>query len=382
MDDEIKCLEPFTNSSLEEKSKIVLSGLTILIEPTSSCNLDCEYCYKGEKESRFMSNSNIEDILTKIITYNNKNNLYSSFVWHGGEPTLLGTSFYESAFKISNELEDKYPISHTIQTNGTLLVDDLLDLFLKNKVSISVSLDGPKEYHDRLRPLKNGKSSYEKVIDGLNRAKEKKLEIGILMSITNDNMAYVKDMFDYCRQNKFTFGINPITSDLHSLHGSEVTPENYLKVCLELFDLWFYQKDYSIQVNPGFGVSRLLLSRNRLSDCSNCENCQNHFLSVGPEADVYPCNRFYGLEEYKIGNLLNEEFSSILNSSKRKYFLSRSASQINECVNCSISNYCNGGCMHHAIVHNGSFLSPDHLCIVYRGLVEHAINRLHSVLIQ
>lgn len=370
------------NNYFYQSSKIESTSLTILLEPTSACNLDCSYCYKGRKQPKFMSVEILKSILSKIITHNNNNGLFSSFVWHGGEPTLLGIKFYESAFKISNGLEDKYPISHTVQTNGTLLTDELLDLFSQNNVSISVSLDGPKKYHDKLRPMKNNNSSYDKIIDGLQRAKAKKIDVGILMSITNDNLVYVKEIFEYCRSNKFTFGINPITSDLHSQHTTEVTPDNYLQICLELFDLWFYQKDYSIQVNPGFGISRLILSQNRLSDCSNCENCQNHFLSIGPEGDVYPCNRFYGVEEYKLGNLLKEEIISILSNSKRQYLLSRTATKIKKCLNCSIAQYCNGGCMHHALVHNGSLYSSDHLCEVYRGLIDHAINRLHSELIQ
>ncbi|TSC54135.1 MAG: uncharacterized protein LiPW30_761 [Parcubacteria group bacterium LiPW_30] len=169
-----------------------------------------------------------------------------------------------------------------------------------------------------------------------------------------------------------------ILAEAHS--GLEVTPENYLKACLELFDLWFYQKDFSIQVNPGFGVVRLLLSQSRLSDCIMSENCQMHFISVSPEGDVYPCNRFYGFDEYKYGNIVKDNFEKLLENPKRQYLLKRNASEIEKCKQCSISRYCHGGCIHHALVHYGSFSSPDHLCIVYQGIVEHAVKRLNHEL--
>ena len=357
------------------------TNLSVLVEPTSACNLDCKYCYKGDKPNKTMSFYVLENMLQKIISYNESRNMSTSFVWHGGEPTMVGVRFYEKAFKYIESLGFKYKTDHTIQTNGTLLNNDLLDLFAEYKVSIGVSLDGPAKHHDKMRPLRNGAPTHEKVLDGIQRAKAKGIEIGLLMSITNDNSMYIKEIFEYARQNRFTFGLNPVTADLHSPHADiEVTPENYLKACIEIFDLWFYQKDFSIQVNPGFGVTRLLLSKNRLTDCFMSENCQMHFISIGPEGDIYPCNRFYGVEEYKFGNIIEDDFEKVLNSQRRQYLLNRYASKIDECRNCPISQYCNGGCIHHAVVHHGSLYSSDHLCLVYRGLVEHAINRLNEEL--
>jgi len=362
-------------------SRSTKTNLAVLVEPTSSCNLHCTYCYKGDKPDKTMSLDTFTSVLYKVITYNENRKRSSSFVWHGGEPTMVGVKFYEKAFEYIETLECKHKVSHTLQTNGTLLTDELLDLFAEYKVSLGVSLDGPAEYHNRMRPFRNGSPTYEKVLDGIQRAKAKGVEVGLLMSITNDNSLYIKEMFEYARQNKFTFGLNPVTADLHSMHtGIEVTPENYLRACIEVYDLWFYQKDFSIQANPGFGVTKLLLSKNRLSDCFMSENCQMHFISIGPEGDTYPCNRFYGVREYKLGNIVKDDFEKIMSSTTREYLLDRGASKINECNNCSISQYCNGGCMHHAVVHNGSLYSPDHLCLVYRGLVEHALKRLDEKL--
>ncbi|HBY01741.1 MAG TPA: hypothetical protein DEG92_04235, partial [Rikenellaceae bacterium] len=203
-------------------------------------------------------------------------------------------------------------LSHTLQTNGTLLVDSLLELFKKHKVSIGVSLDGPARYHDKMRPMCNGNKTHAIVIDGIMRAKAIGVDVGVLMSITRKNTVYINEMFEFCRENKLTFGLNPISADLHSSHeGIEILPKEYLNACIEAYDLWFFQENYSIQVNPGFGVTRLLLSKNRLSECSMSENCQDHFISIGPEGDIYPCNRFYGLSDFKFGNIIHESVEDI-----------------------------------------------------------------------
>jgi uncharacterized protein len=359
--------------------RIAKNVLTVLVEPTSYCNLDCVYCYKGkEKKKLRMSQATTEKMLSEVIRYNEKQELPSSFVWHGGEPTLRGVTYYKHVFDYIKSLDCNYPVSHTVQSNGTVLNDKLIELFAKTNTSISFSLDGPSNYHDKMRPFIGGKGTHSLILDSIQRSKNAGLEIGILMSISNENLIYIKDMFGYCRENKFTFGLNPLTDDLHSSHASMVTPENYLKACIEVFDLWFFQENYAIQVNPGWGVSNLLLSKGDLSDCSMSENCQNHFISIGPEGDVYPCNRFYGIHKYKYGNINDNSILDIMNCDNRTELLSRCSSKIKKCLDCSIAKYCNGGCVHHAIVHNKSVFANDHLCVVYCGLINHAIKRLNQ----
>ena len=358
-----------------------MSSLSVLIEPTSACNLDCRYCYKGDKFDKVMSLSTLETAVQKVISYARDNNRPLLFVWHGGEPTLAGADFYREAFRYCAEHSNGHKATHTLQTNGTLLTNELLDLFAEYKVSIGVSLDGPAGHHDSMRPLRNGGGIHAKVIDGIMRARAKGIDVGVLMSITGSNRGYIKDMFEFCRENRLTFGINPISSDLHAPHADiAVSPEDYLTACIEAYDLWFYQRDYSIQVNPGYGVTKMLLSKNRLSDCTMSENCQMHFISIGPEGDVYPCNRFYGVKGYAFGNIVRDNLDDIMNSPARKRLCERSAAKIEKCAVCDISEYCNGGCMHHALAHHGTLDAPDHLCVVYKGLVRHAVKRLGETL--
>ncbi|MBI4679625.1 MAG: radical SAM protein [Nitrospirae bacterium] len=195
---------------------IEITSLSVLIEPTSDCNLDCRYCYKGEKNGKTMSVAVFEAAAQKIIAYCHEHNRPLLFVWHGGEPTLAGADFYRHAFRYCAGHDNSHKIGHTLHTNGTLLSDDLLTLLAEYKVSIGISLDGPAHHHDNMRPSRNGGATHDKVIDGIQRARANGIDVGVLMSITNNNAVYINEMFQFCRENRLTFGLNPISADLHN----------------------------------------------------------------------------------------------------------------------------------------------------------------------
>ena len=60
---------------------------------------------------------------------------------------------------------ERHPIS--IQTNGTLLSEKLLDLFAETRTSVSVSIDGPPEANDLARLDHRGNSTYAATMRGV-----------------------------------------------------------------------------------------------------------------------------------------------------------------------------------------------------------------------
>ncbi len=59
------------------------------------------------------------------------------FVWHGGEPLLLGNEFFEAAIEYQEQFcaETKDRINHCIQTNLTLLRPEHIGFFQKLGIS-------------------------------------------------------------------------------------------------------------------------------------------------------------------------------------------------------------------------------------------------------
>lgn len=111
-------------------------------------------------------------------------------VLHGGEPLLLGP---QKLRYLISMLRSVVPAgcAVSLQTNGILIGDEILDLCSETRTTISVSLDGPRHVHDRFRVGHTGQGTYDKVLSGIERLRShpdaKFLFTGLLAVIDPDS---------------------------------------------------------------------------------------------------------------------------------------------------------------------------------------------------
>lgn len=104
------------------------------------CNLGCHYCYEGDlrEVTKGQERYNREAVLKAIDTLENPWSLF------GGEPLILNKKDLEELLMLSHKRWGK----SQIQTNGSLITDDHIELFRKYKTWVGISLDGPDELND------------------------------------------------------------------------------------------------------------------------------------------------------------------------------------------------------------------------------------------
>ncbi|MDT4292352.1 cyclophane-forming radical SAM/SPASM peptide maturase YhhB [Methylomonas sp. MO1] len=150
---------------------------TILIKVASQCNINCSYCYvynMGDDSwanmPNFISQETVEAITKELEALKTTQKRPFAIVLHGGEPLLLGVRRLELLLhSLRKTIPDNYCIS--IQTNGMLISDKILDLCSRYKTSISISLDGPVSIHDNHRLGHKGEGTYHRVIEGIEKLK-------------------------------------------------------------------------------------------------------------------------------------------------------------------------------------------------------------------
>ena len=165
-------------------------AFNIMLKPAGSlCNLDCQYCYYLDKSEIYggheprMSEAMLETVVREYIQANDVPEV--TFNWHGGEPLVLGLDFYKKALEFEHRYADGKIIHNTLQTNGTLITREWADFFRDNDFLIGISLDGPKDIHDRYRKDKAGRPSFDRVIAGLRVLQQGGVEFNTMSTVNH-----------------------------------------------------------------------------------------------------------------------------------------------------------------------------------------------------
>ena len=148
---------------------------TVLLKAASRCNIACSYCYvyqlgdQGwQRQPPAMSQSTIDAIVSRLDELRQAQGRDFAVVLHGGEPLLLGEALLA---RLLTGLRTRLPLGCTlsVQTNGTLLTDPLLDLFADAGATVSVSLDGPTKINDSRRVRFDQGGTFEATLEGIRR---------------------------------------------------------------------------------------------------------------------------------------------------------------------------------------------------------------------
>jgi len=347
-----------------------------IIMPTETCNLACSYCYVLKKPKAKMSIDVAKHIIDELLSHNNPDQV-TRFIWHGGEPMLIGLKFYQS---ICLYIHTKYPehkVENLIQTNGTLLNDEWVDFFLGEDFKVGISLDGWKVLHDSCRKDHSGKGSYDIVINNVKRARDKGLITGFICVITRNSIPYIQELYDYFYNNQFDFYFHPITSLTPEMDNHlSITTSEFAKVSNTFFDLGFFQPEPRVAtLNPTLHYVRSLLLGTASGYCVMSEACAEEYISVEPNGQVSACDRFAGNSKISFGNITESSLEEIMTSPIRQEIMRRwSILNDGECKECEWRSICHGGCPHEAFVKTGSILEKDPNCEAYKEIFSHISN--------
>src|SRR5688500_5690220 len=89
---------------------------TVVLQPTTLCNLDCPYCYLPDrKRARYMSSAVAAACAASIVEQGSTDTVEA--VWHGGEPTATPIDHFRSLLAPFEPLRTQGRVRHGIQTN-------------------------------------------------------------------------------------------------------------------------------------------------------------------------------------------------------------------------------------------------------------------------
>lgn len=353
--------------------------MNVIIRPVSTiCNLRCCYCYtrlEPEKQKNMAMSEQQLQLITRNFISDNCERI--NFLWHGGEPLLAGLPFLRKTLifqaQRKEELQNRVIISNSLQTNGTLLNDEIGEFFKKNHFSIGVSIDGIEEVHNSNRLMMDGLGSHKLVVDGLNLLQRYEVKFGVVSVVTRKSLDYPVEILSffisrgisnihflpYAEMNKETGKL-----DIHSINGKE-----YGIFLKKIFEYWKSLDNPLIKIRIIDNFLQGLLG-GKMELCTFSRNCQSHIL-VETNGDTYLCGRNANNQSFFIGNALNDSFQNIQKSELFKSIANRFNAIPENCRNCKYINICKGGCAYFKfLLSGGKSLDKDLFCESYRILMD------------
>nr|MBN2276415.1 radical SAM protein [candidate division Zixibacteria bacterium] len=329
------------------------TSLGLIVAPTMACNMACKYCFESDKRGR-MSTETIEALL-QFIEKQARNLDFVDIAWYGGEPLLalnIIEDITESVLDLAREYKVRYASS--MITNGYLLTPENVDKLVKLRVSsLQITLDGPRRVHDENRPLKNGRGSYDTILQNIKYASTK-LAVGLRVNIDkNFNGQVLSELLEELNDNGLRdkiglyFGmLEPWSNVCVNIAEGCYSSLEFSKAEIEYYRL-LHEEGFSIEKLP-MPISVACLTQN--------VNC----FIVDADGDLYKCFCQVGDKKLSFGNIRNEIDYDHPNF-RRIFGLNPFKDEM--CQSCDILPICMGGCPARRVDRN---LSGEQLCESWR----------------
>lgn len=362
--------------------------LSLLIKPASgSCNLRCRYCfYADEAEKRScasfgrMSMDTMQVLADKALAYADRSCV---FAFQGGEPTLAGLDFFRetTAYIRAHPNPKRIEVSYAFQTNGILLDEAWAEWFAENHVLVGISLDGPKEIHDRFRVDRDGKGTFQRVMAAIRLLKKRGVEYNVLTVVTAGSARNGRQVYNFFKKNDLSYQqyiecLDPM-NETPGQRDYSLTPERYEIFLKNVFDAWYLDLRAGRYVyNRYFENLLLMLGGQPPESCSLRGTCGPQWVFEA-DGSVYPCD-FYVLDEWRLGSILDDDFPRMEQRREELGFVARSRQVPEECRNCRWFGLCRNGCRRHREAGQGP-ANQNYFCSAYRNFLEYAYPRLMEI---
>jgi uncharacterized protein len=346
-----------------------IKKLTAILKVTAACNLNCTYCYESGSKNRSMH----EDVLFRCMDEFMSVSDDCTIILHGGEPLCANRDLIRAFLDYGEKNRSRGKrINYHLQTNGMLYDRGWIELFRKYNVSVGVSIDGPKELHDKYRRTHNGKGSHEAVCNNLNRAEKAGIEKGCLCVITRESLTDINSLFDFFERLSIKdIDFLPCMTE-NNKNGRSVdltlTPEEYAEFIIKYFNLWNVNGSSS-SVRSFCDYFEILNGNNPVS-CHLLypKICGWEVISIDTDGDVYPCDSFAGHKEMRMGNIVVDGLKKMYSSKMSREFYETANTIPPDCKSCRYLKYCFGGCLYHRYFRAGNLLDKSYYCEAYKNI--------------
>jgi uncharacterized protein len=388
---------------------VVPRGLHVLAKPVGAvCQIKCDYCFYLEKLALFQPGPGYtmpDDVLAAYTAQYIKSQPTPvvEFVWHGGEPTLRGIDFYRRAVELQQTWRGQKEIRNVLQTNGMRLTDEWCAFFKEYDFFIGISLDGPRDIHDRYRKGHRREGTFDEVMRGLRLLQKHGVEFNVLACVARETAYKPLEVYRFFKDEGVRFiQFTPIV-ERHpdsaaqaqelSLSGPAalatpepnttvtrwtVEPERYGEFLVAVCEEWV-RKDVGTLFVMNFEWALNAWMGEGSPVCVFARQC-GRAVTVEHDGSVYACDH-YVYPEYRLGDVRTDNLGEMVDRSVASGFgPHKEASLPRYCRECEVLEMCWGGCPKHRFA-TSPYGEPGlhYLCPGYKQFFTHVRKYLRPI---
>jgi uncharacterized protein len=334
-----------------------------------TCNLRCVYCYAIEgnyhDEGRLMSLATAQQSIRYLARRaGRRRNL--TITLFGGEP-LINFSMMRELIPWAKAWAGTIGkrVHFCITTNGTLLTDEIIEFLILHKMSIMISLDGPKEVQDLTRPNSSGKGSFDAAAPRIKKLLERHphpeiIKVRATMTHQSHDTVRLAQFFESFGFKRIGLGANVgysfykgpfdmTAEDKAEMYGSteEFLDQGGLDAIRE------YKETAFDPVRPSMLAIQSDVDRRGPSLKMPCGVGRND-QGIDVDGVIYPCHRYVGMKAYVMGNV----FEGVSVDSLRMFY-EGILGAYRHCGDCWANRWCSGHCPNYLSDPTGRSFGPD-----------------------
>ncbi|MDQ7821895.1 MAG: SPASM domain-containing protein [Candidatus Eremiobacteraeota bacterium] len=346
----------------------------LCLNVTSDCNMHCSYCFARKKDTpRDIMDFPTAKRAIDFLFEHSRQGASLQVDFFGGEPLLnfevIGKTVEHGRKKARKSGKE---IKFTVTTNATVLTDAIASFLDSEDFSVILSIDGPRELHDRHRPFLNGRPSWEEVLASIKRFLEKRRYRNYYLrgTFTPSGLELTKIAEFFISHGFRNFSLEPARGK-----DEEVWAVN-------ISHLTVLEREYEALARMALTSSREkrpfeffhfkvyldspLCAARRLTGCG----AGVEYLSITPGGEIFPCHQLQEIADFSMGSLFSPRVSPRFDE-LRQTFLDATVLSKKPCRTCWARYYCSGGCHANALLFNGDILKPDELgCALQKKRLE------------
>jgi uncharacterized protein len=312
---------------------------------SEKCNFGCVYCihfnnlefserFNHKKLMDFETAKKAVDIFMKVLFVNGKRIAEINF--GGGEPLLNWKVIKRIMDYCIGHYGQNFQLKFSINTNASLIVDEIALILKQNQVGVASSLDGLKEGNDLVRLTKTGKGTFDSITKGFEVLRKNNYPLeGFAVTINELNFSQLDEsIINWAKMQ----GFKDVRIDIDVIGLVKVSIND---IVTKIISIYQYAKKQNIYVTgfwarPVENLNETILT-NKVAFCGGV---RGDSLCINPSGNIYYC----GYSSQILGNISDFQKFFSTEGGYATFLRSRVIGSLPFCHGCFIEGQCGGGC--------------------------------------